>query len=183
MSSDKRPGVATKTFGGHYNYKLLKRFRDNTVFHGLHCGVRLIWVMLGLPTGAAIRGIIFVDVGGVADIALSTTQIFVKEIGQPPPPDKRSPLKVSGGLLSPQSEKKHHRLGDSHHQQQQTIWAWTWSTPLKMDDCVPGIGWGLTVHDPICLIGHTFLLFYFKCFFPLGSRNMSNPFMNEKNQF
>ena len=139
--------------------------------------------MLGLPTGAAIRGIIFVDVGGVADIALSTTQIFVKEIGQPPPPDKRSPLKVSGGLLSPQSEKKHHRLGDSHHQQQQTIWAWTWSTPLKMDDCVPGIGWGLTVHDPICLIGHTFLLFYFKCFFPLGSRNMSNPFMNEKNQF
>ena len=133
------------------------------MFHGLHCGVRLIWVMLGLPTGAAIRGIIFVDVGGVADIALSTTQIFVKEIGQPPPPDKRSPLKASGGLLSPQSEKKHHRLGDSQRQQQQTIWAW--STPLKMEDCVPGIGWGLTVHDPICLIGHTFLLFYFKCFF------------------
>ena len=134
--------MATKTFGGHYNYKLLKRFRDNTVFHGLHCGVRLIWVM----------------------------QIFVKEIGQPPPPDKRSPLKASGGLLSPQSEKK----------QQQTIWAWTWSTPLKMDDCVPGIGWGLTVHDPICLIGHTFLLFYFKCFFSVRFAKHVKPVYDRK---
>ena len=57
--------------------------------------------MLGVPTGAAIRGIIFGAVGGVADIALSTTQIFVKEIGQPPPPVKRSPIKATGGLLSP----------------------------------------------------------------------------------